>query len=244
MSDIGARYSINGTTTLVTGATGDIGQCICKTFKSRGQRVIGIGRSEDKLIALRSMDIETTILEMKNFEQVLEYVDSGLMPAVDNIVFCHGISVARQMRFASPDFIQSIINTNLTSVMVMIAGILKRKKLNRPGRVVFISSIAAHIGSPFVPIYSGAKAGMEGLSRSLARDYLKKGITFNSIAPAAIPTSIYGGEEVAVLDESLYPLGLGSVEDVANAAEYLCLSGNRFTTGETIVLDGGAQVLR
>ena len=77
----------------------------------------------------------------------------------------------------------------------------------------------------------------------MLRDFLKKDITVNSIAPAGIETPIYSGTKPKVIDPKLYPLGRGLVSDTTSAALFLCLKGSKYITGETIILSGGTKWL-
>jgi NAD(P)-dependent dehydrogenase (short-subunit alcohol dehydrogenase family) len=161
----------------------------------------------------------------------------------DNIILAHGIHGARPMRMLSPDFSLKVIEANLLSTLDLMSNLLRAKKINSPGRIVFISSVAAHMGALNTIAYAASKAGGEAAMNGLARDLMHKEITVNSLAPAAIETALFLGHKSEVLDEKLYPLGIGQTSDVANAALFLCLEGSRYITGETIVLDGGATWL-
>jgi NAD(P)-dependent dehydrogenase (short-subunit alcohol dehydrogenase family) len=143
----------------------------------------------------------------------------------------------------STEYTLNVIQTNLLSVLDLLANLLRAKKVNFPGRIVFISSISAHMGASTAVPYAASKAGAEAAMVALARDLLHKGVTVNSVAPAAIETPLFKGNKSALLDEKNYPLGIGDVEDISNAALFLCAKGSKYITGETIILDGGCTWL-
>jgi NAD(P)-dependent dehydrogenase (short-subunit alcohol dehydrogenase family) len=230
-----------GGTTLVTGATGGFGNKIVQDFLGQGQQVMAVGRNLEKLRSLEVLGASVESLNLNDSTEVREF--SKACPAFDNIIIAHGINGPRPMRMISPEFSLNVIQTNLLSTLDLISNLLRSRKINSPGRIIFISSISAHFGANNNTVYAASKAGGEAAMVGLARDLLHKGITVNSISPAAIDTPLFEGSKPDILDVKNYPLGLGQVEDVSNAALFLCLDGAKFITGESIILDGGCTWL-
>ena len=142
----------------------------------------------------------------------------------------------------SKQYLNDIIQSNLISTLDFLANLIRSNKINRPGRIIFISSISSQIGANTAVPYAASKAGTEAALAGLARDVLKKEITVNSICPAPIETPLWQGNiKNVVTNLHDYPLGLGKPEDVANACIFLCLNGSKFITGEKIIMDGGAN---
>ena len=230
-----------GKRTLVTGATGGLGFGIAEAFLREGQDVTAIGRNQSKLDELTVLGANAFSLDLNDSDSVREFFKSN--NAFDNVILCHGIHGARPMRMLSAEFSANVIQTNLLSTLDILSHLLRTKKINSPGRIIIVTSISAHMGAHTAIPYSSSKAGCEAAMRGLARDLLHKGITVNSIAPAAIETPLFEGSSAAVLDEKNYPLGTGKVSDVSNAALFLCLNGSKYITGESIILNGGCTWL-
>lgn len=231
---------INGKTTLITGATGGLGEEILKLFTSSGQKVIALGRSEEKLNKIKNDSVVPVSLDLNDEEAVKKFTKE--VEAFDNLILCHGINGPRPMRMLSRKSIRDVIESNLISTLDFVAALLRANKINKPGRIVFISSISAYIGANNIVAYAASKAGCDAAFNGLARDLLKKDITVNSIAPAAIDTPLWKGNiSNIVTNLHDYPLGLGSPEDVANATAFFCLQWSKFITGEALIMDGGAR---
>jgi NAD(P)-dependent dehydrogenase (short-subunit alcohol dehydrogenase family) len=230
-------FELNGERTLITGATGGFGKILTQTFLENNQKVTALGRDVSNLNDLTAIGANSVGLDLNNTEAVKNFCKS--CDIFDNVIISHGILGARPMRMLSPEYTLNVIQTNLLSVLDLLANLLRAKKINFPGRIVFISSISAHLGANTAVPYAASKAGAEAAIVALARDLLHKGVTVNSVAPAAIETPMFKGSKSPLLEEKNYPLGNGDVKDVANAALFLCLKGSKYITGETIILDGG-----
>jgi NAD(P)-dependent dehydrogenase (short-subunit alcohol dehydrogenase family) len=230
-------FDLNGSRTLVTGATGAFGSDIVSRFIKYGQEVTAIGRNQDTLKNLYNIGAKTFTLDINNEFLVKEF--SKECDTFDNIILSHGVAGTRPMRMLSNDFSMSVIQSNLMATLDLLSNLLRSKKINSPGRIIYLSSVAAHMGASNSIAYAASKAGGEAAMNGLARDLLKKEITVNSIAPAGVETPIYAGTKPSVIDASNYPLGAGKVSDISNAVAFLCLNGSKYITGETIIMDGG-----
>lgn len=234
-------FSLVGKNTLVTGATGGFGGELVKSFISQGQNVTATGRNLEKLETLKLLGANTVNLDLNDPAAVKEFSKS--CDAFDHVILAHGINGPRPMRMISPEFSLNVIQTNLLSTLDLVSNLLRSRKINSPGRIIFISSVSAHFGANNNTAYAASKAGGEAAMLGLARDMLHKGITVNSIAPAAIETPLFEGGKPEILDEKNYPLGIGKTTDIADAATFLCLEGSKYITGESIILDGGCTWL-
>jgi NAD(P)-dependent dehydrogenase (short-subunit alcohol dehydrogenase family) len=139
-----------------------------------------------------------------------------------------------------------IMAINVNAPMLLTQGLLKKQKIQNGGSILFISSIAAHIGVPGVAGYSGSKAALIGMMRCLAMEVIKKKIRVNCLSPALVNSPLLEAtaELVGSMDqeEKNYPLGFGRPEDIANASVFFLADASRWITGTTLVMDGGLTV--
>ncbi|MNN46759.1 2-(S)-hydroxypropyl-CoM dehydrogenase [compost metagenome] len=130
--------------------------------------------------------------------------------------------------------------------MLLSQGILKRNLMAADGSILFIASIAAHIGVPGVGAYSGTKAALIAMSRCLAMEVIKRRIRVNCLSPALVETPLFDAtvKMVGSMTQQLerYPLGFGKPEDIANAAIFMLSGASRWVTGTTLVMDGGLTI--
>jgi len=234
-------FELVGKKTLITGATGGFGGELVKSFLHLGQIVTATGRNLSKLESSQSLGAKAVELDLTDSTAVKDF--SKNCDAFDHVILAHGINGPRPMRMINPEFTLNVIQTNLLSTLDLVSNLLRARKINSPGRIIFISSVSAHFGANNNTAYAASKAGGEAAMVGLARDLLHKGITVNSIAPAAIETPLFEGGKPEILDEKNYPLGIGKTNDITDAATFLCLEGSKYITGETIILDGGCTWL-
>jgi NAD(P)-dependent dehydrogenase (short-subunit alcohol dehydrogenase family) len=132
--------------------------------------------------------------------------------------------------------------------MLLTQVLLKRNLLQDGSSMVFISSIAAHIGVPGVGAYSGTKAALLAMVRCLAMEVAKRSIRANCLSPALVRTPLLEATATMVgagameQEQNNYPLGFGEADDIANAAVFLLSGASRWITGTTIVMDGGLTI--
>ena len=236
---------INGTSVLVTGCNGAFGTEISKRLKSSGLNVVGLSRNRqcsnefvDQYIQISNWDRDSEILEVS--EQLQEF------GKFDNVIFCHGAGEHISFRFADFTQINETAHVHFLGVAKLTARLLRNRLVRSPGRFVAIGSISAHMGSVALPIYGASKAALESLFRSLAREYLKKQITFNTIAAGPVKTKLWEGageSALKVFDSRANQLGPGSPEDIANTVEFVLDEESRFMTGTTLIVDGGSYYM-
>ena len=232
---------LNGSVTLVTGATGGLGIKITKDLIDYGQEVHVLGRNLGILDQLRDLQAKSHCVDISDEDQVKKF--SKIVPRLDNIILCHGINGPRPLRMCTKKYAANVLDINLLSTIDLLGNLIRSRKIKSPGRIVYLSSISARMASANTICYSASKSAMESVMNGLARDLIKKEITVNSVCPAAIETPIFGGNKPSVLNDRNYPLGLGLPSDVSNTVLFLLQRGSRFITGESIILDGGATWL-
>ena len=223
---------------LITGGSRGIGQGLCDAFLSHGYEVLATCRdasqmtSKDKNLIYESLDISNPI----SLEQFKSVVDD-FKPCV--LINNAGITKDNLFLRMSDDEWTDVLNTNLTGTFRVTKLVAKLMLKAKWGRIINISSISGIMGNPGQTNYSASKAGMDGFTRSLAKELGARNITVNSISPGFIETDMTKG----LIDEDLIekiPLGrAGQVSDIASVALFLASENANYITGQTLVVDGG-----
>ncbi len=244
-------FDLTGKTALVTGATGGIGESIARTLHARGATVTLSGTRQEKLDALASDLGERVYVAAANLSS-REAVD-GLVPAaeaamggLDILVNNAGITRDNIFMRMKDDEWDQVLEVNLTSVFRITRAAIKGMMKRRYGRIIGITSIVGVTGNPGQVNYSAAKAGLIGMSKSLAREVASRNITVNTIAPGFIATAMTDElnekQREAILQT--IPAGrLGTSDEIATAALYLASTEAAYVTGQTLHVNGGMAMI-
>ncbi|MCG8017484.1 MAG: 3-oxoacyl-ACP reductase FabG [Candidatus Thiodiazotropha sp. 'RUGA'] len=242
--------SLENEIALVTGASRGIGAAIADCLASAGATVVGTATSEGGAEAISARLNEASVA---GCGMVLDVADQAsidaLMSAIAEkysaptiLVNNAGITNDNLLMRMKDDEWERVINTNLSSVYRLSKGVLRGMMKARKGRIINISSVVGSMGNAGQSNYAAAKAGLDGFTRSLAREVGSRGITVNSVAPGFIETDMTNELPEAQrksLIENIPLQQLGLPEDIANAVLFLAGASGRYITGETLHVNGG-----
>jgi len=235
---------------LVTGASRGIGRAISDVLGQAGYTVVGTATSENgaSAISARFADLGINGCGMKlNVTDAAE-VDATVKSITEEfgaptiLVNNAGITKDNIMLRMKEDEWNDVINTNLSSVYRVTKACLRGMTKARWGRVINIGSVVGQMGNVGQANYCATKAGVEGFTRSLAKELGSRGITANTVAPGFIATDMTDelSEEHKAMMLSNVPAGrLGKPEEIASVVAFLASEGASYVTGETIHVNGG-----
>ncbi len=231
---------------LITGASGGIGHALVKKFVSLNANVLATGTKTEKLDSLKKEFPNINILkfdisEHSKIEEFVENVYSQLV-GLDVLINNAGINKDNLSIRMKEDEWKKVIDINLGSTFLLCRSAIKKMLKNKYGRIVNITSIVGHTGNLGQANYAASKAGIIGMTKSLAIEYAKKNITLNCVSPGFIKTRMTENilESVKVMLTSRIPMSkLGSGEDVANSVAFLSSDEASYITGETMHVNGG-----
>ena len=239
---------------LVTGASQGIGRACALALASTGVKVICAARSLDKLQAVAA-EIEAAggqagvvQLDLSDRESIAAAAKAAEAQADGVIsILVNNAGVTRDglaMRMSAADW-NAVIQTNLTGAFLLTQALMRPMTRQRWGRIINISSVVGQTGNPGQANYVASKAGLIGLTKSLALELASRNITVNAVAPGFIETAMTEAlsdkQREAILDK--IPLGaIGAPEDIAAAVNYLASDGAAYVTGHVLSVNGGMYV--
>jgi 3-oxoacyl-[acyl-carrier protein] reductase len=241
-------FDLTGKTALVTGASGGIGEAIAKTLHDQGATVAISGTRREKLeevaSSLNSDRVHVTPCNLSDRDAVNGLIGQAedAMGKVDILVNNAGITRDNLFMRMKDDEWDDVIAVNLTAAFTLMRGAIRGMMKNRSGRIVNIASISGVIGNPGQPNYSASKAGLVGMSKSLAREIAPRGITVNCIAPGFITTPMTGElneKQVEQIAQAIPSGTFGEPDDIAAAVLYLSSDEAKYMTGQTLHINGG-----
>lgn len=244
-------FDLEGKNALITGASGGIGGAIAKALHGAGASVGLSGTRVDPLEALAAeLGGRAHVLpcNLSDFDAVeaLPKTAAEAMGSVDILVNNAGITRDNLFMRMSDDEFRSVIDVNLTSTFKLCKGVLRGMMKARWGRIINISSVVGATGNPGQGNYAASKAGMVGMSKSLAYEVASRGITVNCVAPGFIATAMTDklseDQKSAILSQ--IPAGrMGDPEEIAGSVLYLASPSASYLTGTTLHVNGGMAML-
>ncbi|MEI9897289.1 MAG: SDR family oxidoreductase [Chthoniobacter sp.] len=246
---------LTGSTVLVTGASSGIGRETAIFLSSLGASLILVARDQARLDATHAALAPgrhfVFPFDLEQHEQTVGWMASVAETTgpIRSLVHCAGIAMTKAIRFMEVEEMQKILSVNLLSALVLAKAFRSRQVRAQPSAsLVFVSSTAASVGYPGWAAYSASKAGLEGLTRSLAHELSREKIRVNAVCPGWVSTQMTDGVSSVLSEEQLaairnsYMLWPGTPLDVACAIAYLVAETGRWVTGTTMMVDGGSSV--
>ncbi|WP_227267834.1 3-oxoacyl-[acyl-carrier-protein] reductase [Roseobacter weihaiensis] len=244
-------FDLTGKNALVTGASGGIGAEIARTLHAAGAAVGLSGTRVDPLEALaadlgdRAHVLPCNLSDMTAVE-ALPKTAVEAMGSVDILVNNAGITRDNLFMRMSDEEWQSVLDVNLTATFKLCKGVMRGMMKARWGRIVNISSVVGATGNPGQANYAASKAGMVGMSKSLAYEVASRGITVNAVAPGFIETAmtdkLTDDQKAGIMGQ--IPAGrMGTASEIASGVLYLASPEAAYVTGTTLHVNGGMAML-
>lgn len=240
-------FALDGKRVLVTGASSGIGRQVAISCSRMGAQIVLSARNEPEL--------QKTLAAMDPGEHVVipaDVTDPGQRRALaegagtlDGVVHSAGTSLLSPIRLLPEKHVRDLFALNYDAPVLLTQSLLQRKAVRPGGSLLFLASIAAHIGVPGVGIYSGTKGALLATVRCLAAELARSRTRVNCLSPALVASPLLDlvAQNVSLEEKARdYPLGLGTVDDVANAAVYFLSDASRWITGTTLIMDGGLTI--
>jgi 3-oxoacyl-[acyl-carrier protein] reductase len=246
-------FDLTGKNALVTGATGGIGAGIARAFHKAGATVAISGRQVDKLEALAKElgdRVHIVPCDLADKAAVGKLIDDAVakLGRLDILVNNAGLTKDNLFMVMKDEQWDDVIAVNLTSTFMLMRAATRHMLRSKTGfgRIINISSISGIIGNPGQGNYAASKAGMIGMTKSLAREVANRGITANCIAPGFIKTAMTDAlneKQVAEISQHIPAQRFGTPEDIAAGALYLASDEGGYMTGQTLHINGGMVML-
>jgi 3-oxoacyl-[acyl-carrier protein] reductase len=237
-----------GQVALVTGSARGIGRAIAEALAGKGADIviadIHLDEAKETAAAVAGLGVRTMAVRLdvshsgeviKTFEDIVK--EFGRLDVLVNNAGITKDSLLMRMKEEDWD---AVINVNLKGVFLCSKEAVRIMAKQRYGRIVNIASVVAFIGNPGQANYSASKAGIVGLTKTIAREYASRGITANAVAPGFIMTAMTDALSENVKEEMKKAIPLarfGTIDDVANAVAFLASSG--YITGQVVHVNGG-----
>lgn len=240
-------FDLSGKRALITGASGGIGAAIARTLHAAGATVGLSGTREEPLNALAAELGERAHVLPCNLSdpQAVEALPKAAIAAMGGLdILVNNAGITRDQLFMrmSDDDWASVLDVNLTATMRLCRAVMRPMMKARWGRIVNISSIVATTGNPGQVNYAASKAGMIGMTKSIAAEVATRGITANAVAPGFIATAMTDklNDEQKERINTQIPAGrMGTPEEIAAAVLYLASPEAAYVTGTTLHVNGG-----
>jgi 3-oxoacyl-[acyl-carrier protein] reductase len=231
---------------LITGASGGIGKELIKKFISLEGNVLATGTNTEKLDKLKKQypAIKVKKFDISEHSKIEEFIKNTELEldGLDVLINNAGTNVDNLSLRMKEEEWKKVVDINLTSTFLLSKYSIKKMLKNKFGRIVNITSVVGHTGNVGQANYAASKAGIIGMSKSLAIEYAKKNITVNCVSPGFIKSNMTMNiaEKVKLYLTSRIPMGkLGTGEDVSNCVAFLSSDSASYVTGETLHVNGG-----
>ena len=238
---------LNNLGIILTGATGGIGNSILEKLVSGGANVVASGTNDEKLNLIKEKfnDVKVKKFDISNHDNIESFVDEcseALGNKIDVLINNAGITRDNLSIRMKNDEWEKVIDINLKSTFLISKNAIKKMLKNKKGKIINITSVVGHTGNIGQANYAASKAGVIGMSKSLALEYGKKNVTINCVSPGFIKSDMtdkIADEHKELLKSRISLNKFGNPKDVANTVAFLCSDMSDYITGETIHVNGG-----
>ena len=232
---------------ILTGATGIIGSAILEKLYKAGANIIATGTNQDKLNSIKNKFEKVIIKKFdisdhNSIETFVNDCNDSFDNKIDILINNAGITRDNLTIRMKDEEWNNVIKLNLTSSFLITKNIIKKMLKNKKGKIINITSVVGHTGNVGQANYAASKAGLIGMSKSLAQEYGKKNITVNCISPGFIKSEMtdkISENFKKSLQEKISLERFGMPDDVANSVIFLSSNLSDYITGETIHVNGG-----
>lgn len=247
-------FDLTGKTALVTGATGGIGGSIARIFHKAGATVAISGRQVEKLETLakdlgdRVVIVPCDLADRAAVAKLIDEAVKALGGRLDILVNNAGLTRDNLFMVMKDEQWDDVIAVNLTSTFMLCRAAARHMMRSKTGygRIVNIASVSGVFGNPGQGNYAASKAGVIGMTKSLAREIASRGITANSIAPGFIKTAmtdVLNEKQTEDIAKMIPAQRFGDPDDIAAAALYLASIEGGYVTGQTLHVNGGMAMI-
>ena len=245
-------FDLTGKTALVTGASGGIGGAIAKLLHSQGAKVVLSGTRTEALEAVRAELGANAFIALANLSDIASVealpkaAEEAAGGGIDILVNNAGITKDNLFMRMKDEEWDQVIAVNLTAAFRLSRAVLRGMMKKRQGRIISIASIVGATGNPGQGNYAAAKAGLVGMTKSLAAEVASRNITVNAVAPGFIQTAMTDvlTDQQKEMISGRIPAGrMGLPQEIAAAVAYLASQEAAYVTGETIHINGGMAMI-
>jgi 3-oxoacyl-[acyl-carrier protein] reductase len=245
-------FNLTGKKALITGASGGIGGAIAKALHAQGADVALSGRNVDALNKLaaeigkdRVHVVPGDLSSAESADAVIKLAEEK-MGQVDILVNNAGLTKDGLFMRMKDDDWQVVQDVNLTAPFRLIRAAIRGMMKRRYGRIINITSVVGVTGNPGQANYCASKAGMIGMSKSMAAEVANRGITVNCLAPGFIATAMTDAltdEQKAKINDTIPAGTMGTPDDIAAGVVYLAADESKYITGQTLHINGGMAMI-
>jgi 3-oxoacyl-[acyl-carrier protein] reductase len=245
-------FDLSGKTALVTGASGGIGGAIAKALHAQGATVVLSGTRAEALEAVkaelgsRAFIAAANLSDIASVEALPKAAEEAAGGGIDILVNNAGITRDNLFMRMKDDEWDQVIAVNLTAAFRLSRAVLRGMMKKRWGRIIQITSVVGATGNPGQGNYAAAKAGLVGMTKSLAAEVASRNITVNAVAPGFIQTAmtdVLTDQQKETIATRIPAGRMGMPEEIAAAVVYLASPEAAYVTGETIQINGGMAML-
>jgi 3-oxoacyl-[acyl-carrier protein] reductase len=245
-------FDLSGKTALITGASGGIGGAIAKALHGQGAKVILSGTRAEALEALKvelganAFIAQANLSDIASVEALPKAAEEAAGSAIDILVNNAGITKDNLFMRMKDDEWDQVIAVNLTAAFRLSRAVLRGMMKKRWGRIIQITSVVGATGNPGQGNYAAAKAGLVGMTKSLAAEVASRNITVNAVAPGFIQTAmtdVLTDQQKEMISQRIPAGRMGMPSEIAAAVSYLASEEAAYVTGETIHINGGMAMI-